>query len=379
MHMRKMFKKIVASVTAAVMVATLFVGMNWNGIKAEAADNLLTGEWEHTHKNYEVNDALIASTRVIENEEGGFTAKITMTGWQREWYGVDYMPDDVWAWQGGWCDNPYQLNSAITMAVTPKSTYNLKFDVANDMNTGSGNPSEKNITVTVSSTVEGDDSLFMFTTVRVDAGGTLSFDRKFTVPEDYAGDSVNIQIAYGAYAYSYEISASPFLNMMPQEIIDKYVYAPGTTEEVNLVGTLDFTHIEAVQVDYEEPTTKAETSTTDNSGNTSNTVIEACTCNHNVAVTTPTAKVTKPGKATVKKAKNIKGKKVKVTWKKVDGATKYQVRAVAGKNKVKKTTSKLKITLKKLKKNKTYKVSVRAYNSAGYGKWSKAKKVKITK
>ena len=44
---------------------------------------------------------------------------------------------------------------------------------------------------------------------------------------------------------------------------------------------------------------------------------------------------------------------------------------------VTKTTTKTSCTIKKLKKKKTYKIYVRAYNKAGYGKWSKAKKVTI--
>ena len=82
-----------------------------------------------------------------------------------------------------------------------------------------------------------------------------------------------------------------------------------------------------------------------------------------------------------------KGKgKVKVIWKKVTGAAGYQVqyslnkRMRAAKQKKCKAAS---LTIKKLKKKKTYYVRVRAYKMVNgrkvYGKWSGVKKVKIKK
>lgn len=387
--MRLKLKKVIAVVTALAFAATLFVGMDIRQIKAEG--NLLTGEWTHIHDPYEANDALIAGTKVKANEKAGFTADITITGWQRNWYGVDHMPDDAWPYADGWADNPYQLRSYINMDVTPKSTYRISFDIENHMTSEVGNPTEKNVTVTVDSGIEGDtDNTFLFTTVRVAADGTLKFDRKFTVPESYTGNTVMVEIAYGSYAYSYEVSASSMIKLMPANVIEKYAFAPGTSENVNAGGELAFNNINVEQVEYEEPTTKAPTveKPTDSTGgntsgeNTTITIIEKCICPYctgEITVTKPSTTVSKPAKATVKKAKNLKGKKIKVTWKKVKTATKYQIRAVLGKKTVKKTTTKLSYTFKKLKKGKTYKVSVRAYNSQGYGKWSNVKKVKITK
>lgn len=86
-----------------------------------------------------------------------------------------------------------------------------------------------------------------------------------------------------------------------------------------------------------------------------------------------------PAKVKISSAKNLKGKKIAIKWKKVKKATKYQVKAVLGNKVITKTTTKTSYTIKKLKKKKTYKIYVRAYNKAGYGKWSKAKKVTIKK
>lgn len=97
--------------------------------------------------------------------------------------------------------------------------------------------------------------------------------------------------------------------------------------------------------------------------------------------------VKKPGKPAIKKLKNKKGKKVTVTLsKKVSGATGYQV-AYAVKSSMKgqkiKSFNGTSVTVKKLKKKKTYYFRVRAYTKKNgktvYGKWGNKKKIKVTK
>lgn len=94
-----------------------------------------------------------------------------------------------------------------------------------------------------------------------------------------------------------------------------------------------------------------------------------------------------PKKVTSVKTVNSASKTVKVSYKKVVGASGYQVltgtnKAVTkGKKSV--TSSKTSAVIKKLKKGKTYYVKVRAYktidNKKVYGAWSSAVKVKITR
>lgn len=101
--------------------------------------------------------------------------------------------------------------------------------------------------------------------------------------------------------------------------------------------------------------------------------------------TQPTTKLAKPGQMKFKSAKNDKKKRISLKWKKVNGATKYQVKWVLGRGKKAKTKTKsfkgktTSCAFKRLKKGKTYKVYIRAYNKSGWGKWSRAKKVKIKK
>lgn len=99
----------------------------------------------------------------------------------------------------------------------------------------------------------------------------------------------------------------------------------------------------------------------------------------------PTTKLAKPGQMKFKSAKNDKKKRISLKWKKIKGATKYQVKWVLGRGKKAKTKTKdlkgktTSCAFKGLKKGKTYKVYIRAYNKSGWGKWSRAKKVKIKK
>lgn len=98
-----------------------------------------------------------------------------------------------------------------------------------------------------------------------------------------------------------------------------------------------------------------------------------------------TKKPAKPKQMKFKSAKNDKKKRISLKWKKVNGATKYQVRWVLGRGKKAKTKTKdlkgktTSYAFTKLKKSKTYKVYIRAYNKSGWGKWSRAKKVTIKK
>lgn len=94
-------------------------------------------------------------------------------------------------------------------------------------------------------------------------------------------------------------------------------------------------------------------------------------------------------KVKIQKIKNIKGKKIKLSWKRISKVTGYQVRYAKNKKaitkakirKIKKNTAKY--TTAKLKKNKKYYIQVRAYKffngNTYFGKWSKVKSVKIIK
>lgn len=95
----------------------------------------------------------------------------------------------------------------------------------------------------------------------------------------------------------------------------------------------------------------------------------------------------KLGKVSIKSAKNSKKSAAVLTWRKVNGASGYQIQYALDQKFAKgtktKTTAGTSYTLKKLKKKKTYYVRIRALKKIGsknvHGAWSKVKKVKIKK
>ena len=97
----------------------------------------------------------------------------------------------------------------------------------------------------------------------------------------------------------------------------------------------------------------------------------------------PTVAMAKIGKVKIQSAKNVKGKKIQVKWKKVKGAASYKVQYGIGKELSKEKTArteKTTLTLKGLRKGKIYRIRVCACDAKGKkGKWSSVKKVKVRK
>lgn len=98
--------------------------------------------------------------------------------------------------------------------------------------------------------------------------------------------------------------------------------------------------------------------------------------------------VSKPIKVSGVKLKNVKSRKVKITYNTVSDATGYEISYSSSKNFSKSKTKKKKLTktnyvVKKLKKGKIYYVRVRAYKKVDgiyyYGPYSTIKKIKIVK
>ncbi len=122
------------------------------------------------------------------------------------------------------------------------------------------------------------------------------------------------------------------------------------------------------------------------SNNNSNKPNQTISPTNNKKTNPSTNKVNVPKPAKVKSVKlTTKKKKLNVKWKKVSGATGYEVmyaknnKFTKGKKTVK--VKKNKVTLKRLKSKKKYFVKVRAYKTingnTSYGKWSKVVKKKV--
>ena len=381
--MRKVFNKVMAGAMTTALVATLAVGfkVNTTDVKADTA-NALTGSWTSSAESYEPNDAVITQTTFKSTAVDNVSANISITGWQANWTAESAAPEDAIVLNDKiWGEKPYQIKSEINAKVVPGNTYKLKFTVNNGMmEADTTTKTEKNITITVNSGIEGDnDNTMLFKTITVPAGATETYEFDVPVSPDYLSNDIKVQLAYGSYYYSYELTQAVKAGKVTEEAAKacKYAYAYGTSENVNAHGTLAFTDISLMGEKYtqsvipERQTTKAPETT-----KKATTTTKVPTGNTNtVAPTTaaPAVVASKPAQVKKVKAVNNAKKSVKVTWKKAKGAKSYQVKV--GKYNTKKTNAKI----KKLAVGKTYKVQVRAKNAAGFGKWSKAVKVTIKK
>lgn len=383
--MRKVFNKVMAGAMTTALVATLAVGfkVNTTDVKADTA-NALTGSWTSSAESYEPNDAVITQTTFKSTAVDNVSANISITGWQANWTAESAAPEDAIVLNDKiWGEKPYQIKSEINAKVVPGNTYKLKFTVNNGMmEADTTTKTEKNITITVNSGIEGDnDNTMLFKTITVPAGATETYEFDVPVSPDYLSNDIKVQLAYGSYYYSYELTQAVKAGKVTEEAAKacKYAYAYGTSENVNAHGTLSFTDISLMGEKYtqsvipERQTTKAPETT-----KKATTTTKVPTGNTNtVAPTTaaPAVVASKPAKVKGVKVVNNAKKSVKVTWKKAKGAKSYQVKVGNKKYNAKKTNAKI----KKLAVGKTYKVQVRAKNAAGFGKWSKAVKVTIKK
>lgn len=383
--MRKVFNKVMAGAMTTALVATLAVGfkVNTTDVKADTA-NALTGSWTSSAESYEPNDAVITQTTFKSTAVDNVSANISITGWQANWTAESAAPEDAIVLNDKiWGEKPYQIKSEINAKVVPGNTYKLKFTVNNGMmEADTTTKTEKNITITVNSGIEGDnDNTMLFKTITVPAGATETYEFDVPVSPDYLSNDIKVQLAYGSYYYSYELTQAVKAGKVTEEAAKacKYAYAYGTSENVNAHGTLAFTDISLMGEKYtqsvipERQTTKAPETT-----KKATTTTKVPTGNTNtVAPTTaaPAVVASKPAQVKGVKVVNNAKKSVKVTWKKVKGAKSYQVKVGKKKYNAKKTNAKI----KKLAVGKTYKVQVRAKNAAGFGKWSKAVKVTIKK
>ena len=385
--MRKVFNKVMAGAMTTALVATLAVGfkVNTTDVKADTA-NALTGSWTSSAESYEPNDAVITQTTFKSTAVDNVSANISITGWQANWTAESAAPEDAIVLNDKiWGEKPYQITSEIKAKVVPGNTYKLKFTVNNGMmEADTTTKTEKNITITVNSGIEGDnDNTMLFKTITVPAGATETYEFDVPVSADYLSNDIQVQLAYGSYYYSYELTQAVKAGKVTEEAAKacKYAYAYGTSENVNAHGTLAFTDISLMGEKYTQSVIPPKQPTKDPTGNTNTgapkTGTPSTVAPSTVAPTTaaPAVVASKPAQVKKVKAVNNAKKSVKVTWKKVKGAKSYQVKVGNKKYNAKKTN----VKIKKLAVGKSYKVQVRAKNAAGFGKWSKAVKVTIKK
>lgn len=249
----------------------------------------------------------------------------------------------------------------------PGETYQYSFSATSSI--------DKNITVKVVGEDQVED-VFANYNISLQAGSTYHFTNSVKIDENYDGRLDLVMIMGGRIGGEY-MSADTSLSI--------------NVTDVSLVGKVD----KSIQV----PTAPTETTTYSNGNNTTTEALTT-TASNNVYTTAASSKegamteasgkkVTAPKRTTIKIAEmKKKTKKVKVTFKKVQGAKGYKVQ-ISKTRKFKKAlvtktvkSAKAAIKNKKLQNTKKLYVRVKAYVLDGKKKvwakqWSKVKKVKI--
>ena len=386
--MRKVFNKALAGVTSATLIATLALGVNFtNTVKADEAKSADT-VWSFTQggqynpdepgntgyiKSVNVGNDVLSNWGRDKNEKQtqtaskattGFTLNIENTGWDAGW---NNNPVDI---------NPWAVEASNTIEAKAGHIYKVSFkakaskkkygyvafgtDIVTNAATGATLTPYDQAPIEMS-----DDATNQIITL-----GTTDKTYTFTFTNWVSAKKIKTSIMLGAFNSQYDYAGNSVSDII-------------TEKEVNWSGTVvvsDFTITdEGLNKEFvveppkptqpsqpsqpSQPTTKPSVTPGNNNGG-----------NNQPAVTKPAAK--KLARVAKVKAKNNKAKTVKVTWRKVANAKKYEVKVGNKTYTAKKAT----LTVKKLKKGKTYKIKVRA-KATGLktGAWSKTVKVKIKK
>ena len=379
--MRKVFNKALAGVTSATLIATLALGVNFTStVKADEATAVDT-VWSFTQggqynpdepgntgyiKSVSVGNETLANWERDKNAKQTQTASKATTGFT--------LDIENTGWDAGWKNNPVNINpwaveASNTIEAKAGHIYKVSFkakaskkkygyvafgtDIVTDQATGATLTPYDQAPIEMS-----DDATNQIITL-----GTTDKTYTFTFTNWVSAKKIKTSIMLGAFNAQYDYAGNSVSDII-------------TEKEANWNGTVvvsDFTITdEGLNKEFvveppkptqpSQPSQPAVTPGNNNGGN------------NQPAVTKPAAK--KLARVAKVKAKNNKAKTVKVTWKKVANAKKYEVKVGNKTYTAKKAT----LTVKKLKKGKTYKIKVRA-KATGFktGAWSKTVKVKIKK
>lgn len=382
--MRKVFNKALAGVTSATLIATLALGVNFTStVKADEATTVDT-VWSFTQggqynpkepgntgyiKSVSVGNETLANwerdkstkqTQTASKASTEFTLNIENTGWDAQWSDVTGYPTNR--------INPWAVEASNTIEAKAGHIYKVSFKakaskkkygyVAFGTETDDLMPYDK-------APIEmSDDATNQIITL-----GTAEKKFTFTFTNWVSAKNIRTSIMLGAFDAQYDYAGEDVSSII-------------TEVENNWNGTVvvsDFTITDEglnpeFVVEPPKPSQPSQPSQPSKPSQPAVTPGNNNGGNNQPAVTKPAAK--KLARVAKVKAKNNKAKTVKVTWRKVASAKKYEVKVGNKTYTAKKAT----LTVKKLKKGKTYKIKVRA-KATGFktGAWSKTVKVKIKK
>lgn len=382
--MRKVFNKALAGVTSATLIATLALGVNFTStVKADEATAVDT-VWSFTQggqynpdepgntgyiKSVSVGNETLANwerdkstkqTQTASKASTEFTLNIENTGWDAQWSDVTGYPTNR--------INPWAVEASNTIEAKPGHIYKVSFkakaskkkygyvafgtDIVTDQATGA------TLTPYDKEPIEMSDAA----SNQIITLGTTDKTYTFTFTNWVSAKKIKTSIMLGAFDAQYDYAGENVSSII-------------TEVENNWNGTVvvsDFTITDEglnpeFVVEPPKPTQPSQPAQPAQPSKPSQPSQPA-------QPSKPAAK--KLARVAKVKAKNNKAKTVKVTWRKVANAKKYEVKVGNKTYTAKKAT----LTVKKLKKGKTYKIKVRA-KATGLktGAWSKTVKVKIKK
>ena len=385
--MRKVFNKALAGVTSATLIATLALGVNFTStVKADGATTVDT-VWSFTQggqynpdepgntgyiKSVNVGNDVFSNWGRDKNEKQTQTASKATTGFT--------LDIENTGWDAGWKNNPVNINpwaveASNTIEAKAGHIYKVSFkakaskkkygyvafgtDIVTDQATGA------TLTPYDQAPIEMSDDA----TNKIITLGTTDKTYTFTFTNWVSAKEIKTSIMLGAFNAQYDYAG----NSVSDIITEKEVNWNGTVVVSDFTITDEGLNKEFV-VEPPKPTQPSQPSQPSKPSQPAVTPGNNNGGNNQPAVTKPAAK--KLARVAKVKAKNNKAKTVKVTWRKVAKAKKYEVKVGNKTYTAKKAT----LTVKKLKKGKTYKIKVRA-KAKGFktGAWSKTVKVKIKK
>lgn len=386
--MRKVFKKGLAVATSITLVATMAVGVgivNSSVVKAEdTATPVTLANWNFVQGG-QFSETELWNTAYINSVTMNDTNEV-INGWRT---GTASINQEITA---------SQVSTGFAMDIDSNSQDK---DWANDrINPWAIRAEMKDVSIkkghiyTVSFKAKASKKKYCYVAFACDVEGTAPYGEDLV-----AGNNQLITLTTTEQTFTYTftnwVSATKLTTtLMLGAFNSQYDYAGNDVSDIiteveslwgGQVYVSDFTITDnGLDSRYEEelpaPSDNPNAGNNNNNNNNNNAAgNNNNAANNNATTVAPTtaapATVAKPAQVKSVKAKNSAKKTVKVTWKKAARAKSYQVKVGTKKY----TTKKVSLTVKKLKVGKTYKVQVRAKNATGYGKWSKAVKVKVNK
>jgi hypothetical protein len=336
------------------------------------------------HPDKQIADSVEQSFSATK-ASNGFTMSILNTGWDAIWTEDDgsgvatkgVIAQDILSKEGKEVHvvgiNPWSVQASTSFSAEHKHVYTVSFKAK----ASKKKYAQVAFTCGDAGAANGGDPILgqnlMFEHNNIIELGTKEKEYTFQFTNWVDGDTIAINFMLGAFDGAYDQAGVPLDGVYDKDWV-KVADSPKVETENKWAGKVIVTDLKVTDCDLDAtvPTTEAmpDLPTVAPTKEAPTTAVVPTQ-----PTTTKAPSVAKPGKVTIKKAVNQKGKKIKITWKKVSGAKSYQVK-VGNKSYTAKKTS---YVAKKLKVGKSYKIKVRAKNAAGYGKWSKAKKVKVTK